>query len=363
MSSKIVIPRREAVSVAILLVGGMAYLFLCGPAISQRGYPPIDPIWTAMTFLWIVPVLVSCWFDSWSYPRRFHLLFYALATAFVEAATPVTIVPKFVNPVEVIFATALFFGPYHVVATFLIETIVQAILGRWRSISDEGTTSKWRLRFSLLAIMYFWTIFCIAIGLPIGFRTFAFQMMQSRGQDAAEREWLAGEPSIYIRCDPVEVKGALVEYEIDRETGLWFRLSFKDSEFAKSYNARMMELLCQDQDKLRALKESIPTPERMVELLDSPELSEITDFPHEITPSIIVLRQGTISRWGATVSSSSDHLSIALEPGGLMGIGGGILPIFVGVDQPTDGFVTIRNGNSWVGVFQRDGRMVASASR
>jgi hypothetical protein len=365
MSSKLIVPRRETASVASLFIGGITYTLLCGPAIGQRGYPPLDPIWTAVTFLWIVPLLVSCWFDSWSHPRRkIHLMVYAVATAFVDSATPVNIVPKFISLFEVILTTALLYGPYHLVVTFLIEAIVQGILGMWRSVAAETTVSEWRPRFSLLAVMYFCTIICITIGLPIGFRTFAFQMSQARGKDVAEREWLAGKPSIYVRNDPFEVKGVLIEYEIDRETALWIRRPFKDSEFAKSYNKRMKELLHQDDGTLSALKESIPTPEQMVDSLDSSDMEEVTEFPHEITPSIIVFRRGTISRWGSTVSSDSDDLSIAAEGGGSMGIGGGIQPVFVGLDQPTKGLVTIRNGNSWVGIFRmKDGRRIAWASR
>jgi hypothetical protein len=364
MSSKAIVPRREAASVASLLIGGITYSLLCGTAIGQRGYPPLDPFWTAVTFLWVVPVLISCWFDSWSNPRRkIHLLVYALATAFVDSATPVNIVPKFINPAELILATALLYGPYHVVVTFLIEAIVQGILGRWRSSAGETTESEWRPRFSLLAVMYFCTISCVAIGLPIGFRSFVVQMQQIHGKDVAEQQWLAGEPSIYARNEPISVKDALVEYEIDRDTGLRFRHSFKDSEFAQSYNERMKELLHQDDGRLQALKESIPTPERMVDLLDSSELNEVADFPHEIAPSIIIFRRGTISRWGSTMSNESDNLSVATEEGGMMGIGGGIQPVFIGLDQPTKGLVTIRNGNSWVGVFQKGGRRIAWASR
>jgi hypothetical protein len=365
MTSKVIVPRREAASVATLLIGGITYFFLCGPAIGQRGYPPLDPVWIAVTFLWVVPVLISCWFDSWSQPRRrLHLLVYALATACVDSATPVTIVPKHINAFEIVLGTALFFGPYHIVATLFIEAIVQGTLGMWRSIAAETTVSEWRPRFSLLAVMYFCTIFCIAIGLPIGFRTFTFQMLQARGKNAAERDWLAGKSSIYAGNDPFEVNGAIVEYEIDRDTGLWFHRPFRNSEFAESYNERIQELLHKDGGKVQALKESIPTPEQIVDLLDSSDLSEVTSFPHEITPSIIVFRRGTISRWGSTMSSQSDDLSIAAEEGRTVAIGGGIKPVFSGIDQPTKGLVTIRNGNSWVGIFQKkDGRQIAWASR
>jgi len=39
------------VSSVILGIGGIVYGILCAPAIGQRGFPPIDPVWTGVTFL------------------------------------------------------------------------------------------------------------------------------------------------------------------------------------------------------------------------------------------------------------------------------------------------------------------------
>src|SRR6187200_62195 len=98
MSSKAVVPRREPVSIIILVIGSVVYALLCGPAIVQRGFPPIDPVWTGMTFLWVIPLMISCWFDTYAFEsRRIHLCVYAIGTAFINACTVVTIVPKHVD--------------------------------------------------------------------------------------------------------------------------------------------------------------------------------------------------------------------------------------------------------------------------
>lgn len=359
---KAIVPRRPEVSVAILVIGGIAYTALCGPSIQQRGYPPIDPIWWAVTFLWPFPLLLSCWFDTWSFPtRRTQLWAYALATAFFNAGTPVTIVPKHVNPCEMLGMTAFFFGPMHVAVTFALEACVQGVLGQWRTVVSAPPPADRQPRFSLLAWTYLHLVLCAGIGFPIAFRGCVVGSLQKRGAEAAETDWKTGNASVYAHIESISVHGALVEYEIDRDTGLWIRRSMGHSEFRNSYNRRMREILNEDDSALRELKASIPRPKAVAELLSSPILSEVTEFPYELTPSIVLFRKGTISRWGSTMSSGDDSLSIATE-GRLLGIGPGAQPVFVAIDRPRKGFVVVRNGTTWVGVFRNDGRILASAS-
>jgi hypothetical protein len=364
MTAKAAIPRREPVSIAILVIGGLIYALLCMPAIQQRGYPPIDPIWTAMTFLWIVPLLLSCWCDTSSFPaRRHHLWIYALATAFINSGTGVTVVPKRVNPPEMLVMTVVLYGPVHLVVTFGLESIVQTVLGRWRTVSEEAGRSERRQRVSLLAWVYVFTIVCIAIGLPTGFRTFAIQSMYHRGREAAEREWNTSDAVVFGDGEQVWINDALVEYRVDRKTGLPVQPIFGKHQYATAYNQRMNELLSERRDHPTRHRNTVPTPDVVVGLLDSVILREITEVPHDVTPGIVVFRKGTVSRWGSTMTSGDDGLSISTEYGGWHGGGTKTEPIYVGVDQPLAGQVAIRGGTSWVGVFQADGRMIASASR
>jgi peptidoglycan/LPS O-acetylase OafA/YrhL len=76
-----------------LTLGVIAYALLCRPASMQRGYPPIDPIWTAVTFLWAFPV--PLFVLSWP-PGRFSrvaLLMYAVVSGYIDACTVVEMVP------------------------------------------------------------------------------------------------------------------------------------------------------------------------------------------------------------------------------------------------------------------------------
>lgn len=360
---RVIVPRRSQLAVAILVAGGIAHAVLCGPAIGQRGYPPLDPIWWAVTFLWPCPLLLSCWFDTWSFPtRRTHLWTYALATAFISAGTPVSVVPKQINPCEMLGMTAFFFGPAHVAITFALEGCVQGVLGRWRTVESVPLSADQQPRFSLLAWTYFHLVICAGIGFPIAFRGCVVSGLQERGAETAEREWRTGESAIYAHCDPISVNGALVEYHVDRETGLSIRRPVHNSVFRTSYNRRMKELLREGNSALREVKASIPQPKAVAELLASSNLAEVTDFPRELTPSIVLFRKGTIRRWDSTMLSGGDNLSIATERGGLLGIGEGAEPVFVAFDQPTQGLIVVRNGTSWVGIFRRDGTLLVSAA-
>src|SRR5262245_21576657 len=108
------------------------------PAITTRGYPPIDPFWYGVTFLWIVPPAFSALFDSWSFTtRRWHLLAYALATAFFNSGTSVDVVPRSMHPIPMLVLTLVVYGPVHLALTFVAEGILQWILGCSRTFVEE----------------------------------------------------------------------------------------------------------------------------------------------------------------------------------------------------------------------------------
>jgi hypothetical protein len=366
MARKAEVPRRESLSIAILLVGGFGYLLVCGPAIGQRGFPPIDPIWTSMTFLWPIPLLLSCWFDSWSFgSRRTALWSYALGTAFVDSGTPVWIVPKLgIDPVAMAIATIIFYGPVHVAVTFGLEAIVQSVLGKWRTViaPDETADDVNRPRFSLLAWFYCFTVICVGIGFPFAFRHLVFFSKHHRATVQAEADWSAGTAAVYRDPEAINFPGGWMVYEIDRETGLPARRQFVSEVYAKAYNRRIMQLLNEESTASRRSID-LPSPDELVALLDSSDLREVTEFPYEVTPNIVVFRRGTISRWGHTASNLSDALSITTKTGGVMGVGNGVQPVFVGSICGYPELIVIRNGTNWAGVFRHDGQAVASVSR
>ena len=133
-----------------------------------------------------------------------------------------------------------------------------------------------------------------------------------------------------------------------------------DMGFRDAYNVRIAELIKLHGLPDWSLKEHIPSADDVAALLDSKDLVEISSFPHELTPSIVLMRRGTITRWGSTSSSVSDSLSIVTERSGMIGVGDGVHAVHVRI---TDPIVVVRNGKTWVAVFHKDGRMIASASR
>ena len=359
--------RRPEWSIAILAAGGVAYLFACIPSINARGYPPLDPFWAAMRFLWVAPLALSALFDSWRFKARWwQLVAYSLATGWVDAATETLMVPRSVDPLGTAVMTIFFYGPVHFVVSLLVEATLQGILGIGRDLVEPSTVESLPLRpqFSLLTWFVVFTIVCASIGFPFAMSSFVKGDSRSRGRRQAEKDWKAQCAVIYSRDAPQSFRhrGAELSYEFDRRTGLPLKHVFGDHGFRAAYNQRIQQLLHSQGNPPWTMKAKLPPPEILVDLLTSRELAEVTSIPHDVTTNIVVFRKGTITRWGSTSSSEDDSLSIA-TPEGMLGIGGGVLPIFVGPYPGDADLVCIRNGNSWVGVFHRDGRHIASVSR
>jgi hypothetical protein len=365
MTVKVAVLRRQGESLAILAIGGIIYFLLCGPSITQRGFPPLPPIWWAMTFVWVFPLLFSCWFDSWSFRSRiYHLCLYAVGTGLIDAATAVIMVPKSIDPFTVLIETVVFYGPVHVAVTFAIEALVQGTLGRWRRFYREDEFDGYQSRspsFSLLGAFYFFTVLCITVGFPFAFDSFVTSSKRSWARQKAESDWREGAAYVYGEPEEIYVGDARVEYEVDRQLGLRIRRQFVTDVYAEAYNHRITELSNARVHSGRNL-DNIPSPQQLFALLDSTDLQEVTTFPHDVTPEIVVFRKGTITRWGSTATSSSDALSIATR-NRIHGVGNGAQRVLVGPIPGYQDLVAIRNGTTWVGIFEKDGSQIASVSR
>jgi WD40 repeat protein len=112
-----------------------------------------------------------------------------------------------------------------------------------------------------------------------------------------------------------------------------------------------------------SMKEHLVPDEQLLKMLDSGEMQEVTQFPFEVNDNIILFRRGTISRWGGTMSSSSDSLSIALKSGDLMGIGNDAVQVYLTRLESFPKIIFIRNGNTWIGAFHESGILLSSAAR
>jgi hypothetical protein len=133
-------------STIVLIVGGILYSVLCGPAIVQRGFPPIDHSWTPVTFLWVSPVLLAGALDRRPLKRRLAgLTIYCLVTAFFDAASIVIVVPKQFNLAEAMIGTIVF-GPIHlIIGLFLAATIcfVQLISRKFPAVIFIRSENSW----------------------------------------------------------------------------------------------------------------------------------------------------------------------------------------------------------------------------
>lgn len=349
--------RRPELATAILVVGAIVHALLCGPAIGCRGYPPIDPIWYGATFTWPNPVLISAYFDSMRFGvRRNQLILYALVTAFFMAGTMVMVVPRQMGPGEMLFGT-IFFGPIHLLITFVLEFIAQMLYSMGRRLIDRNGQNA-TFTFSLFSLFALFVWIGLILGIPFGYQSFVNSSVNHSAIRRAEDDWKTN-ALIYRDYEFDEIGDCTVQYEFDPETGLEFKHRMADLGFADKYNARIDELIRLHGIPKYSIKSIVPNPDDLVRLLDSTEMDPVEAFPIDLTVNIHLMRRGTLTRWGGTSASGSDSLSI-VTPHGLLGVGDGVLPVH---SRITDKIIYIRNGPDWVGAFLPDGRMVMSASR
>lgn len=355
------IPRRPELASSILVGGAVVYGFLCLPAIGQRGYPPIDPVWTGVTFLWIFPIAVSALFDSlWFRSRRVHLVIYALATAFIFSGTIVTVVPRMVNPLETLLGVVLF-GPAHLVMGFCVEGVMQLLLWPTRRLVEPEASKEHDgiPRISLLTWMIAHSLICMTIGFPFAFRSLAFASLRARAVAKANADWADGQAVIYR--DRSE-RGAenMVDYEVDLETGFEIEYGIDHLGFRAAYNQRIAQLVAERGLPAWSIKRFIPSEAKLRAMLDSTEMVEVTSFPYDVTANIALMRRGTLTRWGSTMSSGGDELSIVTKPGTIKGVGAGTAPVHVKLDGEV---IYVRNGSDWLGAFHQNGTFLGSATR
>jgi hypothetical protein len=370
----------------ILTIGGLAYAILCVPAIERRGYPPIDHVWMAMTYLWIAPLALSTLFDGGASPsRRWHLIAYAVLTGFVDAATEGVIVPRYVTFLGTLLMTVFLYGPAHIVVTFAIEWCLQRLLGLWRSFSPLETTNRWTPRLSLIECLIGYSIVGMTIGFPFAYRGWVVADHQGRGRQLADDDWSKQRARhfspFFDDSEPSMANGVRVTYDVDRTTGFCLiKHGRSNDDMRNAYNDRIAELVREHGIPSWTMKPHLISPEALAELLNSSDCTEITSLPFEVTPSIVVFKTGTISKWGSTMtfngtgsqitSSGSSPgglyfdgsgLAIATQADGLRAVGSGSHPIFL--IRHDDDTICIRYGANWIGLFHRDGRLLEYAAR
>lgn len=349
---------NEAVlTLAIYVCGGFMYAVLCGPAIGRRGYPPIDPAWIAVTFLWLSPILLSAAIDSRPFKKRFKgLAMYCIATAFFDAATLGLIVPRHVTLLGTIMGTVFVFGPLHLIVGILLEGTAQVIRAAARSLAPNLSLAAARAtQWAMFAC-----VMLLTVAFPFAFRANTFADLRQRGRTQAEQDWQAHRAEISF--DDFHQTGT-VTYNYDPETGLKIRHRFNQSQYAEAYKKRVGELLNQHGIPDWSMKDHVVADDDLIGMLDSDEMDKIEEFPHDVNDNITLMRRGSVTRWGGTTSSTGDGLTVLAKHGGSIGVGSEVEPAFVGRLAKFPEVIFVRSGRSWLGAFHDSGRFLCSAYR
>ena len=237
----IIEPRRPNFATGILVLGAIGYALLCSPAIGRRGYPPIDPFWLGVTYMWFLPVCVSALFDSVKFPSRRHqLMIYALATAFFYAGTMGGAVPRNMNLLGMLLGTIIY-GPFHLIVLFILEYVLQWLYSFGRTLDDVKFQST-RYSFSLFKFFVIISWLCVTIGFPIGYSSLITTFELSYVNERAELEWKTN-AYIYRDSEFQHMADATILYDFDLETGFEFKHKTADFRFADAYNRRINQLV------------------------------------------------------------------------------------------------------------------------
>jgi hypothetical protein len=257
---------------------------------------------------------------------------------------------------EMLFGT-VFFGPLHVLATFGLEYVAQLLYSKGRRLVDrDGESSK--ANFTLFALLAFFAWISLILGIPFGYKSFVMSSVNNAAIERANDDWRTN-ALIYRDDQSIEVGRCTVQYAFDPETGLELKHRMSDLGFRDRYNARISELIEFHGTPNYSIKSIMPHPDDLIRLLDSTEMSLVESFPIDLTENIVLMRRGSLTRWGGTSTSGSDSLSI-VTPHSTMGVGSGVMPVHTKI---TKDIFYIRNGPNWVGAFLSDGRMIMSVSR
>jgi hypothetical protein len=253
-------------------------------------------------------------------------------------------------------ALTIFFGPFHLLVTAIVEGALQALLSRSRTLVEATEGSAAPIQLPVLAWTVGYSVICLGIGFPFAYRGFVQAGQRQSAERRASAEWAAGKAAVYRSWDQddcVYVGTDWVSYEFDRETGLELRRGIHAGW--ESYNRRIQELLAIHGPPPTSVKPYLMEPQELADLLDSKELVRTTSLPFQVTPTLRVSQSGEFL-----------NLEVVRDPPKSvrqMSVGQGPSPVYVGQVGSAKEVAAVRYGNHWVGIFHPDGRLIASASR
>ena len=134
-----VIRRRPRLSPAILIVGLAIYWLLCLPLHGRRGFPELPPIYLAMIWMWVPPVILAAVFDDRARRRLKWLIGYGLVAGFLVAAGTVTVVPNHQTYSDAAVEALVFFGPLMILLVVALDWLTRQALRLVRRFPPEPT--------------------------------------------------------------------------------------------------------------------------------------------------------------------------------------------------------------------------------
>jgi hypothetical protein len=346
----------------ILFVGAMLYGLLCWPAIEHGGRTRLDPLWSAMPWLWLVPLLIYEIVDARPLRAKLWLIFaYSFATAFFFSGTIDSSIPRFVSLQGMALAALVFVGPFHMLIAFAVLWITRFL---WRllhaavaKLNVSGWGGKW-VAISLVA--------GLAIAFPVIYRHHAYAMAAQAAIDAADEGWQKGYAFHYgeYSGQRAQLDGRTVEHFVDPETGLavvtrfWPLWSLVD--YRRIYNDRLRELIAEHGLPHWSLKTHVVVDEDLVSMFNSSDLPEIKTFPHRVTADVEVREHdGTFDiemrrpdEFDMTDTSDAEYWFRRTEG-----------TLFIGRHAKYPQVVFLRRGKDWVGAFHESGILLSAAYR
>jgi hypothetical protein len=299
-------------SVAVLAIGTLLYFIACVPAFDRSGWPPTDHFWEAMTWLWVVPIPIFTLIIPSGRSSKTALLVFAIASGVIDAWTSpfVQMNPHPTFDFELCADNFITCGPLHLVLTAIIASLSRlaykfagAVPG---SVERLLPHNRPRLRRWIIAF-----ILLVAGIAPFAYRYAAVAADARAGAALADKDWAAQKAVIYLG-DPMSnrrVGDYLFDSPFDPDSGLELKASWL-RQTTPGYNARVRALIEIHGIPKWSLKSRFVSDADMIAMLSAKDMTKVTSYPDDLTPDVVLMRQGSITRWGRNIGSQSDMLDV-----------------------------------------------------
>lgn len=357
-------PVRPSMSWLILLIGGVLYGLACLPLILH-GPKAIDPVWSAMPWLWVAPLLSYEIVDPRSLlAKSLWIVGYTVATAFVGSGAFLALV--FEAPVYgrgslyTIVLLTVYVGAFRTSVALVILLATQ--LARWllRRIFIRVQGLEWRGKLVALTL--------IVVASTLFAYLYRERLLADATQavlDEADRDWRTGnvDRRAHWRDATATIDGKTIERFVDPDTGLpirtrnpWGGDSWVD--FGGLYNGRVRELIAEKGAPSWALTPFPVMDEDLVEMLDSSELMETAEFPLYVNDNVSVRGSGNLLGIEVRNVEHYSYTDAKFAEGDFSTCFG---PVFVGRSPKYPDVTFLRRGNEWIGAYHASGALLSAA--